>query len=190
MINLDNIKNEWKNLSVKDEWLTDKNRELASKLASERASNYQQKLSRSYRIGFVGFAFPFLAVTMRHAFDASIMLCVIYSLFGLAVGGYDLWFMHFISKSDYVSMPTVEAMSHASKVVKYQNRATVISILAMIMVLIPLFYEMCKFGDYSIVYGGVAGLIIGLILGIRKCIINHRNAKRMLSELKDIDDKM
>lgn len=185
-IDIEEIRRNWSNLKIEHEKLQQANVELTRRLATERIRSTQSKLANAHRIGYIGFLFPFLAVLMHYAFDASIGLCVFYSLFGLVCGAYDLWFMDFVRDQDYISMPVVEAISHATKVVKYQNRATVVGLIAMVVLLVPMFYEMSQFGDMNIVWGGLAGLVIGGTIGTIQCLRNHRYARRLLREIKNI----
>lgn len=188
MIDLDQIKTEWSSLIIENEILRQKNIELTRRLATQRVTGNQQKLARSYRIGYIGFTFPLLALVLYRAFNASIALCAAYGLFGIIFAIWDLWFRDFVTKIDYTAVSTVEAMTHASKVVLYQNRATIISIIATICLLADIFYEMALFGDYDICMGGAIGGIVGGIIGGKKCINNHIIARRMLSELKSIEE--
>lgn len=185
-IDIEEIKRNWASLRIENEKLQQANVALTRRLANERIRSNQSKLAKAHRIGYIGFLFPLLAVMMHYAFDASVGLCVLYSLFGIMCGAYDLWFMDFVRDQDYMSMPVVEAISHATKVVKYQNRATIISIIAMFVLLVPMFYEMADFGDMNIVWGGVTGLVIGGIIGTLQCIRNHRYARCLLREIKNI----
>ena len=188
MIDLDKIKSEWMSLKVENESLQLKNKELTRRLVEERVVSNQQKLARSYRIGYIGLYFPLLALLLYNVIHASVTLCVIYAVYGIILGSFDLWFMNYITKVDYITLPTVDALAHASKVVIYQNWATIASIIAGICVLAPFFYEISLFGDDSIIWGGVIGGIIGGSIGARKCISNHRIARRMLAELRNIED--
>ena len=50
-IDFEQIKNEWRTLTVENATLRHKNIELTKRLANQRVTNNQQKLARSYRIG-------------------------------------------------------------------------------------------------------------------------------------------
>lgn len=187
MIDLDQIKSDWNSILIKNEELERRNRDLTRRLANERIKNHQQKLAKNFRIGYIGLFFPFLAFVLHRTIDASITLCVLYSLFGLIIGAYDIWFLNFVKNTDYLSISTIEAISHASKIVRYQNRATIFSIIATIGILSLLFYEIYLFGDPSVSYGGIAGLIIGASIGIKMCVENHLTARRMLKEVRQLE---
>ena len=51
-----------------------------------------------------------------------------------------------------------------------------------------LFYEMFEFGDNDIAFGGIVGAIVGGIIGAKKCLNNHIIARRMLAELRSIEE--
>ena len=188
-IDFEQIKNEWRTLTVENATLRHKNIELTKRLANQRVTNNQQKLARSYRIGYMGFAFPLLAYFGLYLMvNASVGLCIFYSIYGLVLGGFDIWFISFIKRADYATMTTVDALQHATKVVKYQNWATVASIFACIVLCIPLFYEFSLNEHESLIIGGITGGIIGGTIGAIKCIKNHIIARKMVAELKSIDD--
>ena len=188
-IDFEQIKNEWRALSMENASLKQKNIELTQRLSRERVTTSQQSLARSYRIGYMGFAFPILAYFGLYLIiDASIALCIFYSLFGLILGCFDLWFMSFIKRADYASMSTVDAIQHATKVVIYQNWATIGSIIGVIILCIPLFYEFCQKDNEGLIPGAIMGAIIGGAIGAKKCINNHRLARKMVAELKSIEE--
>lgn len=187
MIDLDQIKSDWNNILIKNEELERRNRELTRQLANERIKSHQQKIAKNFRIGYIGFAFPLLAWMLHYTIDASMTLCVIYSLFGLILGAYDIWFLNFVKNTDYMTLPTVEAISHASKIVRYQNRSTVLSLIATAGVLSLLFYEIHLVGDINVTYGGIVGFIIGAAIGTKMCVENHLHARRMLKEIRQLD---
>lgn len=189
MIDLDKIKAEWTALKIENIELQQKNIELTRRLVNTRVVNNQQKLARSYRIGYIGFFFPFLAWTLYQLVHPSVAFCIIYSVYGIILGIFDLWFMSFVKKADYTTLPTVEALEHASKVVIYQNWATIASLISCIVVLIPFFYEMSLMEEESVIWGGIAGGVIGAIIGACKCINNHRLARQMLSELRNLGEE-
>lgn len=186
MTSIEDIKRDWANLTVENEILNRKNRELTRELSARKIRSYQEKLSRSYRIGYIGFFFPLLALMMYRMIDMSVAVCIAYALFGLIAGFYNLWFRSYVRKTDYMSMPVVEAVIRASKVVRYQNRSVIIGILATLLLLWAMFADFVRIGDMAIVVGGVAGAVIGGIIGAARCIRNHRHAAAMLREVKNI----
>lgn len=188
-IDFDRIKCEWQSLTMENAILKQKNIELARRLVSRNVTNNQQRLARSYRIGYIGFLFPLLAYFgLYHVIGGSVTLCVIYSIFGWLLGTFDLWFMSYIKSANYASMPTVDALKHATKVVVYQNWATIISIIGCIIIMVPLFYALSQHDEESVLAGGIIGAVIGCTFGAIKCINNHRLARSMVAELKSIEE--
>lgn len=188
MIDLDILKNEWNALATENATLKQRNRELTRLLLTRNVVSNQDKLARSYRIGYLGFAFPLLGFLLYAMMDCSIWLAIGYGIYGLILGSYDLWFIKFIKSADYAVLSTIEALNHAVKVVKYQNWATVLSMILAISILIPLFREFSIIGGEPAVWGGVCGGLIGGAIGLRICIKNHKLARRMVRELKDLED--
>ncbi len=188
MIDLDQIKNEWSALKIENSTLHQKNIELTHRLVTERVCTNQQRLAKNYRMGYAGFGFPLLAYLMYMVIGTPVWLCVVYSLFGIVIGCYDVWYMRFVKQTDYTSVPTVEAINHASKVVIYQNRATIYSIIGTLALLAAMFYEIFIISGEEVLLGGIVGAIVGGIFGTIKCIQNHRLARRMLDEIKTLDN--
>ncbi len=183
MTEIENIKHNWAALPIENEILQRKNLELTRELSKQKIRSHQEKLAGAYRIGYVGFLFPGLALLMRLVVGMSVGLCVFYSLFGIFTGLYDIWFMRYVRKTDYMSMPVVEAVAQASKVIRYQNWSTVIGIVAAALLLVPMFYEM-SYIDMDIFWGGVVGGVVGGVFGTVKCVQNHRHARQMLREIE------
>lgn len=186
MDSFEDIRRNWAQLPIENEILRQKNIELMRELSGQKIRSHQDKLCRAYRIGYIGFLFPLLALMMYHAIDMSVGICVFYSLFGVSAGVYDLWFMHYVREADYMSMPVVDAVTRASRVVKYQNWSTIISIMLAVAMLGWLFYDMNRFGDTDVIWGGIIGGIIGGAIGTVQCVKNHRHARQMLREIKNI----
>lgn len=186
MTSFEDIKRNWTQLPIENEILRQKNIELMRELSRQKIRSHQDKLCRSYRIGYIGFLFPLLALMMYDEISMSAGVCVFYSLFGVFAGAYNLWFRHYVREADYMSMPVVDAVTRASKVVKYQNWSTVIGIVVSVALLSFMFYEMNRFGNMAVVWGAVAGLVVGGIIGTVRCVRNHRHARQMLREIKNI----
>ncbi len=188
MIDLNILKNEWNALATENATLKERNRELTRLLLTRNVVSNQEKLARSYRIGYLGFAFPLLGYLLYITLNCAIRLSVVCGIYGIVLGSYDLWFINFVKRADYTVLSTVEALNHAIKVVRYQNWATVLSLMLGICVVVPLFEELFLLGEDAAVIGGIWGGIIGGIIGLRICIRNQKLARRMVRELKNIEE--
>lgn len=185
MDTLEQLRIEWQRIEIKSQMLSDENRRLTARLASQRISGHQKKLANNYRTGYIGFAFPVLALFLYKVIGCTIVIAIAYALYGLVLGTIQLRFRKFIKKADYMSLPTIEAVSHARRVVKYQRNMTIRSIIGALAILVPLLYEFSF--DSDILLGGIIGGIIGGIFGTIRCIDNFRHANAMLAEATAID---
>lgn len=188
MTELDMLKSEWNSLAAENASLKEKNRELTRLLQTRNVVSSQEKLARNYRVSYMGYAFPLLGYMLYAVMHWSAWLAIAYGVYGVAIACYDTWFIQFVKSADFTLLPTVEAIDHAVKVVKYQNRATISSVLLAIIILIPMFDEMWILGGEPAVVGGITGGVLGGAIGLRIYIRNHRLARRMVKELKDMDN--
>lgn len=187
MENLEQLRLQWQQLKLENLALSEQNRCLTNRLAKQNIRTHQQKLANNYRsLGTLGFIFPLLAWMLYEVVHCSIGMAIAYSIYGIALGAVQHWFSHFVREADYISLPTVEAIAHARKVVRYQRNMTVASIICMVAVIVPLFYEL-SFMDQSVIEGGIVGGIIGGAIGLMRCIKNFRHANAMLNEASSID---
>ena len=184
MTDLDKLKEDWKNLTIRNDELERRNRELTRRIADERIKNNQQRLAANYRTGFLGLLFPLISMMLYEYNAQSLTLCIIYSAFGLVVGGYHLWFRHYVKSTDYTSLDTVSAVERAAKIVKYQDRATATSLCACVMLLSFMLYEFYDRCGIDVFISGIIGATAGAVIGLKVYLSNRRNARSMLEELK------
>ncbi len=185
MDTLEQLRIEWQRIEIKNQMLSDENRRLTARLATQRITGHQKKLANNYRTGYFGFAFPILALFLYKVIGCTIVMAIAYALYGIILGALQCRFRKFIKKADYMSLPTIEAVSHARSVVKYQRNMTIYGIIGAMAILVPLLYEFSF--DSDILLGGVIGGIIGGIIGTIRCIDNFRQANAMLVEATAID---
>ncbi|MDE6137480.1 MAG: hypothetical protein K2F97_08400, partial [Muribaculaceae bacterium] len=127
---------------------------------------------------------PFLAVVQLEQLEAPVWLCALYGGVGVVMGIIDLCFARFVDKTDYISMPVCDAVVHAQRVLLWQARLRSVGICLAAVVLVPLFFHIDRIGSRSVMYGAVAGLIIGVILGLRFYYAKRRAARKILSDLE------
>lgn len=174
-------------MQLDNERLRKANERLTEELATKRVSDRKHRLANDYRV--IGCAaillMPFLALTLREELDASVWLSVLYGTIGVVMGVMNLCFARFVDKTDYISMPVCDAIAHAQRVLLWQARLRIVGICLATVVLVPLFLHIDDIGIRSAMYGAVAGLIIGVILGLRFYYCKRRAAKRILEELEE-----
>ncbi|MDE6109815.1 MAG: hypothetical protein K2L99_08215 [Muribaculaceae bacterium] len=185
--NLDDIRREWQSLSADTKKLAEANRILVERLAAEKATSKQQNLRRQYLIfAVVSFLLlPALAyVGLYDLLEAPLWLCVLYAAGGVFFGITDLCFVRMIGSVDYIELPTCEAVAHASRMILWQARLRAIGIAAAVVIVAPLFVFMYRMGKPDVLIGGIAGLVIGAVLGTLKYNSLRRTARRMLADLE------
>ena len=183
---LEELKNDWKALSLRLSTLEETNRRLAHQLWSDRARNQTQTLARSYRrLAALGFSFPIIGLSFI-MLDCPIWTYVIYVIFGLVAACMDLWLARFMTRTDYLSDTLVDAMRHAVMVIRYQKILTFASWCLMPFLMVPLFISLYHHAE-SAFYGGIVGLLIGLPLGISKDLKYFRQSRAILATLREAE---
>ncbi len=185
--NLDDLRHQWQALSTDNARLSEANRLLVAKLAAEKATTKQQKLKRQYLVfAILGFVLlPFLAyVGLYEMLHAPLWLCLLYAGGGFYIGVMDLWFVSLIGSADYISMPTCEAMAHASRMLLWQARLQALGIVACVIIVGPLLVYIYCLGKPDVMIGALVGLGVGLVFGILKYNSLRRMARSLLSDLE------
>lgn len=184
-LDLDELRNSWQTLSLRVDNLEATNRRLAKELCSERATSVQQRLARSYRFMSVwGFVLLPLAFPLYYVIDMPAWLCVLYAVFGILMGLIYLCFASYISRSNYVSLPMVDAVRHALRVRMMQRRILVGGLVMGLVVIVPFFWILFGKEDPVPFYGACVGGAVGLAIGIQKELKFFRLSRQMLAELR------
>lgn len=186
---LDDIRRQWQEMQIDARRLEDTNRRLSVRLSAERASTQQQQLSRYFlRIGAIGVVLmPSLAYLLYHSISAPLWLAILYAIIGLALAAINFGFGVFVGKSNYISLPTCEAVAHARRVLLWQSRLRNIGIALAAIVLLPLLWYLYESSVEGVFIGGVIGGVVGGILGILQYRKKRKAMRRMLSELETDD---
>ena len=173
-------------MQLANERLRKANQRLTDELSAKRVSDSKHRLANDYRvIGWVAILLmPFLAVVQLEQLEAPVWLCALYGGVGVVMGIIDLCFARFVDKTDYISMPVCDAVVHAQRVLLWQARLRSVGICLAAVVLVPLSFHIDRIGSRSVMYGAVAGLIIGVILGLRFYYAKRRAARKILSDLE------
>lgn len=182
---LEELRNTWQALSIRVDRLERENRRMARRLCAERATGMQQRLASSYRrISVVGFLLPLLAPLLVIELELGIWLGIVYAVYGIAIGVADLIFARYISKSDYISQPIVDAVAHAVRIRMWQRRLLLFGIAGGVPVLVLLFMSIIDDGNGSGLLGAIAGGIIGLAIGVVKERKYFKMSRQILAELR------
>lgn len=182
---LEGLRSQWQSMKINCDRLEKTNEKLSRQLSAERAVSKQEKLARHYRrIGLLSFVLlPILSWPLREVVEVPVWMCVAYALAGVVFAVLDLSFSNFVQKSDYISLPTCEAIEHAARVLVWQARIHVAGIAVALIVIVPMFMHFYSI-DTEVMWGGVAGGVIGAAFGVYLCLRYRRMARRMLADLE------
>lgn len=182
----DEMRRQWQSMQLDNERLRKANQRLTEELSAKRVSDRKHRLASDYRvIGWLAILLmPFLALLLLEQLDAPLWLGALYGGVGVVMGIIDLGFARFVDKTDYISMPVCDAIVHAQRVLLWQARLRSVGICLATLVLVPLFFHIDSMGMRSVMHGAIAGLIIGLGLGLRFYYTKRRAARRILADLE------
>ena len=182
----DEMRRQWQSMQLDNERLRKANERLTEELSAKRVSDRKHRLANDYRmLGWIAlFLMPFLALLLPEQLDAPLWPGAPYGGVGIVMGIIDLCFARFVDKTDYISMPVCDAIVHAQRVLLWQARLRSVGICLAAIVLVPLFFHIDSMGMRSVMYGAIAGLIIGLVLGLRFYYSKRRAARKILEDLE------
>lgn len=148
---------------------------VVSNAARRRTEPMQ--LERTFtRLGIMGLLFPCLALCMREFIPQWMM--IVYSAFGVTAGLVDLYLARRVRGIYYVDLPVLEAVSRITRLEQTVRILRYISMVGGLAIVAALLYCLYITGDKSLFYGGLAGLAIGLPLGLRIWIFTNRRFRR------------
>lgn len=185
MDDLDSLKQQWQQLSARTRQLEETNRRLAEKLAGSKTTSLQQRLAaRISRMGWGGLVLPALAPLLYYEFSMPVWVAVCYALFGLVMSSLSFWFAEFIRAENLTEMPVSDAISRATKIKELQAQLRTFGSITAIALVTSMAFMIPEGPDRQpIIVGGSIGLVIGLAIGIRRCIINARLAREIIKSV-------
>ena len=186
---LDLIKQQWQQLSVKVDNLEQANRRLSDQLARTNAKSFQERLAgRVKRISWAGLLLPVLAPMLYYSLQMPVWICFVYAIFGIFMCILNRRLSTFILSKNLMEISATEALQHATAVRLYQKNVRILSAILAILLLFGMYYVLPPSEHQSyILMGGLVGLIIGLAFAIPRCITNARLARQMAQSLTDPD---
>ena len=184
---LDDLRLQWQALKIDNQRLEEANRKLSQKLAAEKAETRQRKLAGRYRFtGILGiFLLPMIAIEMYTVGLVPVWMCWLYGIVGFILGVLNVSFSFYISGNDYLTLPTCEAVRHATKVILWQSRLRNMGLILAALVVVPLIAHFALHLSAAILIGSIIGLCVGLTCGLSLYSRNRRLARRMLSDFEN-----
>lgn len=186
---LDLIKQQWQQLSVKVDNLERANQRLSDQLARTNAKSFQERLAgRVKRVSWAGLLLPVLAPMLSYSLHMPVWICFVYAIFGIFMCVLNRRLSAFILSKNLLEISATEALQHATAVRLYQKNVRILSALLAILLLFGMYYVLPPSEHQSyILTGGGVGIVLGLCFAIPRCITNARLARRMAQSLTDPD---
>ncbi|MDE6311941.1 MAG: hypothetical protein K2L96_09035 [Muribaculaceae bacterium] len=188
-LTLEQLKKSWQSTSVSESRLEETAERVRAVAKKKRKSmGIARKMSRDYlRISLLGVIVMLLALPLYYVIEAPLGLCIFYGIFGLIMGSLNAVFGLYIRNIDFMGLPVVQAIDKALLIRRMQWTLLAFGICLGLCLLIPLgmvFWDLPE--GRSVFWGGVAGGIIGLAIGISKERKFFRQSRALLRALQAI----
>ena len=184
--NLDGMKRQWQQLLARTADLELANKELARKLGESKLESIQDRLARRTALtGWIGLLLPVLAPLVYYQMMMPVWIAVLYGCFGVMTSMSSFMFSEYIKEEKLTEMPVARAIERASKIKRRQALLRIAGI-AMCLGIVILMAVWLPTGEERepIIVGGSVGLAVGLVVGIRRSVIDARLARQLIQSLK------
>ena len=179
---IEDLRRQWQEVNLRVDDLERRNRQLASELSNHKAVGLRQRLMRfRMRNMVLCLVFPFILVPMLiDSLGASWLFAATYIIFFwlMAVSNWVVW--RSLSKIDISSATAGEAILNVYNVQRYVRYGRILGWSLAVPLLLWMFSIFYNIGDSGMIWGGWAGLLIGLAIGF---CADYRQRK-MLRELR------
>ncbi len=186
-MDLDSLKNTWRDFSVPDSRLENETAEIARKLSRGKAESSQKRLADSYVVvALMGLCVAAMSPMVFTILELPLWVAVLYGIFGLTMAVIDFWFSRKVRRENYLSLPVVTALSRVVEIRKLQRQLRMVSLSFGAVVVGSLMWEAyVENGNLPMLLGMLLGIAIGVPIGIVKWRQLVRLAKEMQDEIRD-----
>lgn len=184
--NLDDLKSIWQSIRVDESTLEDVNRRLSDRFSTRRVRTLQERLARRIRIiGYSGLALPLFAPVVYHVLDMPMWLAICYALFGIVMSILSILLAAYINRSELAEMPVADALRMAASIKKWMVIDRIVGIFFGIPILGSMFIEVFHSNEEDLIFGFIAGLGVGLAIGLNRSIKDFRMIRNITECLRD-----
>lgn len=166
---LDRFKNTWKELDRRLGRLNDGTDELARRVARGKVRSVQSQLARTFLLNallaLVGIA---ITVMASKAIGLPLWLTLLMACYMVLMGIFSIIMYTRVHGHDFISEPTLQAVSYALKLHRMRMRFIAVGIGCGAAVLGAFFWFTAKVSGMPVFWGGVTGLAVGAVLGFMK----------------------
>ncbi len=186
---LEELKRQWQQMSIKVDELSRANDRLADRLAGERVKSMQDRLASNIRrISMFGLLLPILAPMLYAVLHLPMWVCVAYAMFGILMMIVNRMFVRFINSSRLTELPVVDAIERAMVIKIRQQRIRWFGVCMGVAIIALLFYSLPDGNNTEILIGGAVGLLIGGAICVKQACDNARLVRRIINSLREDED--
>lgn len=184
-MDIEQLKSTWRLMGERIDNLERENRRMAEKLAAGKASTAQHRLAKTAMRGvYCGLLLPVLAPLLYYYLGFQIWIAVLYGIFGVIMSVANILFYRSIVKSDYMSLPLVNAMISAVKIRTNLRNIRILGISLGLAIAFSLLFDSIERYEMSILAGMITGFICGLLIGLKKWREQTALCKAIIRELR------
>lgn len=179
---IEDLRRQWQAVNLRVDDLERRNRQLTSELSRHKAVGLRQRLMRyRMRSTLICLALPLiLAPVLINLHGTSWLFLVTYMLFFWIMAGSNFMIWRSLSRIDISSATTGEAILNVYNVHRYIRFGRVLGWSLAVPLLVWMFSIFYDVGDSGMIWGGWAGLLVGLAIGF---CVDYRQRK-MLRQLR------
>ena len=173
---LEELRQQWRHLSPRVDDLEEANRRLSERLANNKVTTLQERLSSRIKITMIiGLCLPLICPAMYVLLDLPMWYCALYGLFGLLMAWLQYGLLNCVRAQRLADMPVAEAAERAAQIRLKTIKLKVIGLSAAIVVIalgatvLPI----------EFVEAALIGLAVGAVIGISRL----RKSMRMVNQI-------
>lgn len=167
-MDLEEMRQSWRTLETRVNRLEDENIRLMVELKRSRAGEYKRRLQRNFiTLSIVGFIAPLFIIGLSNELGFSFAFVAVYSAFCWIMVVCNIYMYYRLSCIDLITMPVKIAFEESVKFGILRQRIWLGSMIMLTPALVFFIYEFWRI-DISLAIAGIAGGVLGLIIGLKK----------------------
>ena len=180
-MDIDELKSQWKSMELRIDRLEKDNKQLLSRISSDRMKGVRGKLMTRYRsVIMVCVLSPSWIVLMDKMWNLDNEILIIYTFFFVVMALANYYMYRLIGKVDCSKLSIKDALAATAKVEDTRQKVKLLGWILAVPLTIIMFDVFEEIGHPEVIYGACAGLVIGGVVG---CLV-ERKTRRLIRELR------
>lgn len=180
-MDIDELKSQWKSMELRIDRLEKDNKQLLSRISSDRMKGVRGKLMTRYRSVIMVCIFsPIWMLMMNELYQVDVEVSIVYAFFFLVMALANYYMYRLIGKVDCSKLSIKEALVATTKVEETRQKVKLLGWILAVPLTIIMFDVFEEIGHPEVIYGACAGLVIGGVVG---CLV-ERKTRRLIRELR------